>query len=101
MKVGLTLIKNVLPPLGLTAAVSTEDAGIHKKIPSSVATTLITSNKEMKDIVRKKKPLENSGLLIKCATQTTENETREQRSGFLDMLLGTLGISLLGNSLAG
>ena len=43
--------------------------------------------------------LENSGILLKVVTKTTENETKEQRGGFLSMLLGTLGASLLGNLL--
>ena len=45
--------------------------------------------------------LENSGILLKGVSKTIENETKEQRGGFLSMLLGTLGASLLGNLLAG
>ena len=45
--------------------------------------------------------LENSGILLKGVTKTIENETKEQRGGFLSMLLGTLGASLLGNLLTG
>ena len=45
--------------------------------------------------------LENSGILLKRVTKTIENETKEQRGGFLSMLLGTLGASLLGNLLTG
>ena len=45
--------------------------------------------------------LENSGILLKGVSKTTENETKEQREGFLSMLLGTLGASLLGNLLTG
>ena len=45
--------------------------------------------------------IENSGLLIKGVTQTTENETKEQRGGFLSMLLGTLGANLFETMLAG
>ena len=82
LKTGLPLIKNVIKPLvksvliplGLTAAVWTEDAGIHKKIsgsgnrPSSSSphmTTLITSNDELGDIIKIVKSLEDSGLLLK------------------------------------
>ena len=43
--------------------------------------------------------LENSGILLKGVTKTIENETKEQRGGFLSMLLGTLGANLLGNLL--
>ena len=46
-------------------------------------------------------PVENSGVLLKGTSKTIENETKEQRSGFLSMLPGTLGASLLGNSLTG
>ena len=45
--------------------------------------------------------LENSGILLKGVTKPIENETKEQRGGFLSMLLGTLGASLLGNLLTG
>ena len=45
--------------------------------------------------------LENSGILLKGVSETIENETKEQRGGFLSMLLGTLGASLLGNLLTG
>ena len=45
--------------------------------------------------------LEDSGLLLKVVTQTAQNEVIEQKGGFLTMLLGTLGASLLGNLLTG
>ena len=45
--------------------------------------------------------LENSGILLKGVSKTIENETKEQRGGFLSMLLDTLGASLLGNLLTG
>ena len=47
------------------------------------------------------KSLEESGLLIKGVTETIKNEAIEQKGGFLGMLLGTLGASLLGNLLTG
>ena len=53
--------------------------------------------KDMKTI----KALENSGILLKGVSKTIKNETKEQRGGFLSMLLGTLGASLLGNLLTG
>ena len=55
----------------------------------------------MNDIVKIIEALENSGILLKGVSKTTENETKEQRGGFLSMLLGTLGASLLGNLLTG
>ena len=55
----------------------------------------------MKDIMKIIKALENSSILLKGVSKTIKNETKEQRGGFLSMLLGTLGASLLGNLLAG
>ena len=55
----------------------------------------------MNDIMKIIEVLENSGILLKGVTKTIENEAKEQRGGFLSMLLGTLGASLLGNLLTG
>ena len=55
----------------------------------------------MKDIMKIIKALQNSGILLKGVSKTIENETKEQKGGFLSMLLGTLGASLLGNLLTG
>ena len=65
----------------------------------SGATTLIISNDEMDDILKIVKSLENSGLLLKGVSETIQHEAKEQRGGFLSMLLGTLGASLLGEIL--
>ena len=46
MKVAVPLAKNILAPLGITAAASAIDARIQKKIHGSNTTTLIISNKE-------------------------------------------------------
>ena len=59
------------------------------------------SNDEMADIIKIVKSLEDSGLLLKGVTKTVQNEVKEQKGGFLSMLLGTLGASLLGNLLTG
>ena len=110
LKVGFPLIKNVIKPLaksiliplGLTAAASAADAGIHKKIlGSGNMTTLIISNDEIHDIIKIVKSLEVSGLLVKGVTETVQNDVKEQKGGFLSMLLRTLGASLLGNILTG
>ena len=95
------LAKSVLIPLGLTAAASAVNAGILKKFLGSGTTTLIISNDEIKDIIRTVKSLEDSGLLLKGISKIIQNEAKEQKGGFLSMLLGTLGASLLGNILAG
>ena len=60
-------------------------------------TTLIISNDEINDIIQNVKPLEDSGLLWKGVTETVQNKVKEPKQGFLSMLLGTLGASLLGN----
>ena len=108
LKTGLPLIKNVIKPLaksvlihlGLTAAASAADAGIHKKMLGSGNTTLIISNDEI-HIIKIIKSIEDSGLLLKVVTETVQNESKEQRGGFLSALLGTLGASLLGDLLIG
>ena len=96
------LAKSVLVPLGLTAAASAADAGIHKKILGSGRNnnaTLIISNDEMDDIFKIVKSLEDSGVLLKGVSETIQNEAKEQREGFFSMLLGTSGASLLGDLL--
>ena len=90
------LVKSVLIPLGLTAAASAADVGIHIKIlgsgrrhsftalhihPSS--TTLVISNNEMYDIIKIVKSLEDSGLLLKGVTETVQNEVKEQKGGYI------------------
>ena len=54
-----------------------------------------------KNILKIVKSLEDSGLLLEGVSETITNEAKEQKGGFLSMLLGTLGASLLGNMLAG
>ena len=107
LKTGLPLIKNkikllakrVLIPLGSTAAASAADARIHKNILASGnhasrnnTATLIISNDEM---------VYDYDLWLKGVSETVQNEAKEQKGGFLSMLLGTLGASLQGNILAG
>ena len=55
----------------------------------------------MNDIIKIIQALENSNILLKGVTKTIKNETKEQKEGFLSMLLGTLGAPLLGNFLTG
>ena len=64
-------------------------------------TALIISDEEMNDIMKIVKSLEESGLLTKGVSKTIKNEAKEQKGGFLRMLLGSLGASLLGNLLTG
>ena len=108
LKTGLPLMKNVIKPLaksilfplGSTAAAAAADAGIYKKIlgsgcrhssssallhhPSHNNNTIsITSNDEMKDIIKIVKSLEDSGLLLKGVTETVQNEVKEQKGNLL------------------
>ena len=77
LKTGLPLIivikplgKSVLIPIGLTAAASAADAGIHKKILGCGNTTLIISNEEKNDIMKIIQALEDSDMLLKGVTKT-------------------------------
>ena len=106
MKVTLPLAKNVLAPLGLTAAMSAIDESIQKKSHGSGATKgagvkLIIEQEDINYIIKIIKALENSGILLKGVSKAIKNETKEQIGGLLSMLLGTLGSSLLGNLLTG
>ena len=84
------LAKSVLIPLGLTAAAAAADAEIHKKIlwsgrhssSASHNTTLIISNKDMDDLIKILKSLDDSGLLWKGVTESVQNELKEQKGGF-------------------
>ena len=111
LKTGLPLIKNVIEPLaksiliplGLTAAASAADTGIHKEILGpghNNTTTLIISNDELEDIIKIVKSLVDSGLLLEGVTETVQNGAKKQKGGFL-RVIGTLGASLLGNLLTG
>ena len=99
LKPGLPLLKSVVKPLGvlcLTAAASATDAAIKKKIlGSGNHTTQIISNDDMQDLLKIVKSLEDSGLLLDGITETVKNEVKEQKGGFLSILLGTLAPSLL------
>ena len=74
----MPLAKNVLAPLGLTAAISAIDGGIQKKMRGD-GIKLIIEQEDMNDITKNIEALENSGILSKGLTKTVENETKEQR----------------------
>ena len=100
MKVAVSLAKNILAPLGITADASAINAWTQKKIHGSgrpLSTTLIISNKEINDIIKIVQALEDSNILLQRITKTIKNETKEQKGELLSMFLGTLGASLLGN----
>ena len=89
------LAKSVLIPSGLTAAASVTDTAIHKKAFGSGATTLMISNEEKINQIKKTvKSLKKSSLMIKGVSEIIKNEAKEQKERFLGNLLGTLGDSL-------
>ena len=109
LKTGLPLIghllkpfaKSVLMSLGLTTPASATNAAIYKKMFGLGVSTLIILDEEMNDIMKITKSLEESGLLIKGISETIKYKAKEQKGGFLGMLLDTLSTSLLGNLLTG
>ena len=77
MKIAVPLAKDILAPLGITAAASAIDAGIQKKIHDSGTTTLIISNKEMNDMTKIVQTLEDPNILLKGVTKTIKNKAKE------------------------
>ena len=72
-----------------------------KKKHRSGTTTLIITNEEMNDIMKILQALEYSNILLKRVTKTIKDERKEQKGGFLSILLGTRGATLLGKLLSG
>ena len=93
MKVAMPLAKNVSTSLGLTAAMSAIDGSIQNKI-HGLGVELLIEQEDMNDIMKIIKALENSGILSKGVSKAIKNKTKEQKGGFLSMLLGTFGASL-------
>ena len=67
--------------------------------PMQAGKAINNFNKEMEDIMKIVKSLEESELLIKGISETIKSEAKEQKGGFLPMLLGTLTASMLGSAL--
>ena len=78
MKVAIPLAKNVLAPLGITAAAAAIDVGIQKKINGSGTTTLIILNEEMNDIMKIVPALEDSNILLKGVTKTFNKRAKRR-----------------------
>ena len=95
------LAKSFLITLGLTAAASATDAAIHEKFFRSGNAALIISKEEINNFMNIVKSLEECGLLMKGVSKTIINEAKEQKEGFLGVLLGTLGANFLENLLTG
>ena len=105
IKVAASLAKNVLASSATMAFVSAIDGSIQKKIHGGLVRAgkripLAISNEDV-DIIRIIKSLENSGVLTDGVSETKKQEIKRQEVGFLGMLLGTLGVSMLGNMLTG
>ena len=113
MKIILPLMKNILTQLAKSVLISLEskaavlaaDAEIRKKFGGSVTsdsetTELILSLEETTAIMKIVIYLEDPSILVKGIVETVENKKKEQRDGFLSLLLGTLGSNLLGNILS-
>ena len=92
-----SLAKSALIPLGLKAEAPATDAAIYKNIFRPGYTTLIIYNEEMNDIVKIVALHEESGLVIKVVSESIKSEVKEQIGRFLEMLLGIIDSSLLGN----
>ena len=82
MKVAIPLTKNVLAPVGITAAASAIDAEIQKKIHGSETTTLINSNDEMNDVMKIIQSLEDSNILQKGVTKTIKMKQKNKKEDF-------------------
>ena len=84
MKVAVSLPKNILPLLGITATASAIDAGIQKKkkIHGSGTTTLIISNEEMNDTMKIVQVLEDSNILLKELLKQLETKQRNKKEDF-------------------
>ena len=95
------LAKNVSLPFELSAGMSAADAAIQKRIYGSRITALIISKEEMENVKKIITSFEESQLLRTGIGETIKNKTREQKGGFLSMLLETLAASLLGIALIG
>ena len=79
MKVAIPLAKNVLAPLGITAAASAIDAGIQKKIHGSGTTTLMISNEKMNGIIENVQALEDSNILLKGSLKQLKMKQKNKK----------------------
>ena len=82
LKVAIPLTKNVLAPLGITAAASAIDAGIQKKIHGSGTTTLIILDEEMNGIMKIVQGLEDSNILLKGVTKQLKTKQKNKKRDF-------------------
>ena len=96
IKPAISLRKNISAPLGLSAAMSATDAVIQKKVHGYGTKTERFSNKDLDDMTKIVKALEDSDVLMKGITQTLKNDIKKGGAlHLIPMLLGTLGAFLL------
>ena len=96
IKPAILLGKNILAPLGLSAAMSATDAAIQRKMYGGATKTAKFSNEDIKDLTKIVKALEDSNVLMKGVTETLKSDIRKGGAlPLIPMLLGTLGVSLL------
>ena len=96
MKPAISLGKNILAPLGLSAAMSSTDAAIQKKVHGYKIKTVKFSSKDLDDMTKIAKALEDPDVLMKGVTKTLKNDIEKGGAlPLMPMLLGTLGASLL------
>ena len=96
IKPALSLGKNTLAPLGLSVAMSVTDAAIQQNMYRSGTKTVEFSNKDLDDMTKIVKALEDSDVLMKGVTKTLKNDIKNGGAlSLIPMLLDTLGASLL------
>ena len=94
MKVAAPVAENILAALGITAAASAVDAGIPKNAWFK-DNSFNNFKPKINDIIEIVQALEDSDIMLKQITKTVKNKKKEQKGGFLNMLLGTLGVSFV------
>ena len=77
IKPAISLGENILAPLRLSAAMSATDAAILKKVHGYVTKTVRFSNKDLDDMTKIVKALEDSGVLMKGITETLKNDIKK------------------------
>ena len=93
------LTKSVVIPLRLTGAASATDAAIHKKMFGLSINSFIISNEETNDFIKIVKSFKGFGILTKGVIETIKNEAKEEKAGFLSILLHTVEASFTENLL--
>ena len=77
IKPAISLGKNILDPLGLSAAMSATDAAINKKMYGSATKTVKFYNEDLDDMTKIVKALEDSDVLMKGVTRKHKNDIKK------------------------